>query len=263
MRPKVALVKVDGSVSEAFKKALKLIGEIEDLNTKKRPVVVKVGVFDPKIGNYPTVDVVRAIVDGFSKASGIFIAESDNYKGTGTERLQIWKSLFTERVVPFNLSEDADTREVDIAGEKMRFSHILFKPNVLVSVHALRKYDKGTIIKNLFGLVPERKKARFHKKLETVLLDIFKEVGGVDLAVIDATRTYTGPATREAVDTNVLIVGRDAVAVETVGAILVGLKPEKMRVIQEAVKRGFGEGDIEKIEVVGDSVEGIKESFKA
>jgi uncharacterized protein (DUF362 family) len=262
MKPKVALVKSDGSVNEAIKKALKLIGEIEDLNTKKRPVVVKVGVFDPKIGNYPTVDVVGAIADCFSRASRIFIAESDNYKGTGTERLQIWKSLFTKRVVPFNLSEDTDTREVDIAGEKMRFSHILFKPNVLVSVHALRKYDKGTIIKNLFGLVPERKKARFHKKLETVLLDTFEVTGGIDLAVIDATRTFTGPATRKALDTNVLIVGRDAVAVETVGAILVGLKPEKMRVIQEAVKRGLGESDIEKIEVVGNSVEGIKERFK-
>jgi uncharacterized protein (DUF362 family) len=263
MRPKVAIVKVDGSVGETFKKALKLIGGIEDLNTRKRPVVVKVGVFDPKIGNYPTVDVVSAVVDGFSKASRIFIAESDNYNGTGTERLQIWKTLFTKRVVPFNLSEDTDTREVDIAGEKMRFSRILFKPNVLVSVHALRKYDKGTIIKNLFGLIPERKKARFHKKLETVLLDTFEVVGGVDLAVIDATRTYTGPAAREALDTSVLIVGRDAVAVETVGAILVGLKPEKMRVIHEAVKRGLGEGDIEKIEVVGNSVEAIKGSFEA
>jgi uncharacterized protein (DUF362 family) len=263
MKPKVALVKVDGSVNEAFKRALKLIGGIQDLNTKKRPVVVKVGVFDPKIGNHPTVDIVGAIVGGFSKASRIFIAESDNYKGTGTERLQIWKSLFTERIVPFNLSEDTDTQEVDIAGEKMRFSHILFKPNVLVSVHALRKYNKGTIIKNLFGLVPERKKARFHKKLEAVLLDTFEVVGGIDLAVIDATRTFTGPAAREALDTNALIVGRDAVAIETVGAILVGLKPEKMQVIQEAVKRGFGEGDIEKIEVVGNSVEGIKKSFKA
>ena len=263
MIPKVALVKVDGSVTEAFKKALGLVGGIGDLHARERPVVVKVGVFDPKIGNYPKVDVVSAIVDGFSKASRIFIAESDNYKGTGTERLQIWKSLFTERVVPFNLSEDVDTREVDVAGEKMHLSHLLFKPNVLVSVHALRKYDKGTIIKNLFGLIPERKKARFHKKLEKVLLDIFAVVGGIDLAVIDGTRSYRGPAAREALDTNVLIVGRDAVAVETVGAILVGLKPEKMRVIQEAVERGFGEGDIEKIEVVGESVWGIKESSKA
>jgi len=37
---------------------------------------------------------------------------------------------------------------------------------------------------------------------------------------------------------------------------------ENARALQEAVKRGFGEGDIEKIEVVGDSVWGMKESLQ-
>jgi len=86
-------------------------------------------------------------------------------------------------------------------------------------------------LKNLLGLIPERKKARFHKKLVPVLLDAYERIGGIDLAVIDATRTYSGPNARKGIDTNVLIVGRDAVAVEAVGATLVGLKPEKMPVI--------------------------------
>jgi hypothetical protein len=54
---------------------------------------------------------------------------------------------------------------------------------------------------------------------------------------------------------NLLIVGRDAVAVETIGAVLAGLKPEKMPLIQEFVKRGLGEGDFNKIEIVGVSAE--------
>jgi uncharacterized protein (DUF362 family) len=259
---KVAIVELDGDVQESFNQALKLVGKIDDLNTAERSVVVKVGVFNHKAANHPSVNVVNAIVNSFNKAPQIYLAESDNYKGTGMERLQIWKELFTERVVPFNLSDDLDTREVEIADEKMRFSHILFKPNILVSTHALRRYDKGTILKNLFGLVPDRKKARLHKKLVAVLLDAYEAVGGVDFAVIDATRTYSGAAGKKSINTNLLIVGRDAVAVETVGAILVGLKPEKMPVIQEAVNRGLGEGDIEKIEVLGSSVEKLKERFR-
>ncbi len=262
MTPRVAVVKIDENIQESLKKALKLVGGIDDLNTTRRPVVVKVGVFDPKVVNYPTVSVVGAIVDSFSKAPRVYLAESDNYKGTGMERLQIWKALFNDRVVPFNLSDDKNVKEVGIAGEKMGFSHTLFKPNVFVSIHALRKYDKGTILKNLFGLVPDKKKARFHKKLVPVLLDAYEAIGGVDLAVIDATRAYSGPAACEGVDMNVLVVGRDAVAVETVGALLVGLKPEKMPIIQEAVKRGLGEGDIEKIEVLGESIEALKEKSK-
>ena len=58
------------------------------------------------------------------------------------------------------------------------------------------------------------------------------------------------------------MVGRDAVAVEAVGATLVGLNPEKMPVIQEAVNRGLGEGNIEKIDVLGISFENLKENFR-
>jgi uncharacterized protein (DUF362 family) len=189
------------------------------------------------------------------------LAESDNYRGPALERLQLWQTLFDERVVPFSLSDDENTKEVMIADETMKFSHILFERNTFVSTHALRRYEKGTILKNLFGLVPDKKKARFHKNLDPVLLDAYEVIGGIDLSVIDATRTYSGPAAKKAINTNLLIVGRDAVAVETIGAFLVGLQPEKMSVIQNAVKRGLGEGDMNKIEVLGTSIDEAKERF--
>ena len=259
---KVALVKLDGDARESFQRALKLIGDLDDLVKREGPVVIKVGVFSHKGIMYPTVRIVDAIINNFNLAPKIFLTESDNYRGTGLERLQIYKRLFDERIVPFNLSQDMNTRKVKIADEEMALSHILFKPNVFISTHALRRFDKGTILKNLLGLIPERKKARFHKKLVAVLLDAYEAIGGIDLAVIDATRTYSGPAARKGIDTNVLIVGRDAVAVETVGATLVGLKPEKMPVIQEAMNRGLGEGNIERIEVVGKSIESLQERFR-
>jgi len=259
---KVAIVQLDRDARASLKQALDLIGNHSDLNKGNRAVVVKVGVFSHKGVMYPTVRVVDAIISNFNNAQKIFLAESDNYRGTGLERLQVYRKLFENRVVPFNLSTDTETRKVKIAGEEMEFSHVLFKPNVFISTHALRRYDKGTILKNLFGLIPERKKARFHKKLVAVLLDAYEAIGGIDLAVIDATRTYLGPAARKGINTNVLVVGRDAVAVEAVGATLTGLKPEKMPVIQEAMKRGLGEAKIERIEVVGNSIESLKERFQ-
>ena len=48
---------------------------------------------------------------------------------------------------------------------------------------------------------------------------------------------------------------------EAVGAFLVGLDPEKMSIIQEAVKRGLGEGDLKKVEVQGTSIDDAKERF--
>jgi len=269
---KVAIVEFDNDVKEAFNHALKLVGKIDDLNTKEKTVVIKVGVFDPKAETHSTVDVVNAIIKSFDRAPKIFLAESDNYRGKGLERLQIWKALFNERVLPFNLSDDKNTRKVKIADEEIGLSHVLFKPNVFVSTHVLRTFERGSILKNLLGLIPDPKKARFHKKLDTVLLDAYEATGGIDLAVLDGTYTYRGAgamphagpdSARYRIKTNTLIVGRDAVAVETVGATLVGMNPDKMPVIQEAIKRGLGEGRLEKIEILGTPIEIVKEKFSS
>lgn len=269
MRSKVAVVEFEGSVKKSFERAIELIGRIDDLNTSKRSVVIKVGVFDPEDENHATVSVVDAITRSFSKAPQIFLTESDNYRGTGSERLQIWKELFTERVVPFNLSDDAETKKVKVADEEMRLSHILFKPNVFVSTHVMRGFEKGSVLKNLFGLVPDPKKAKFHKKLDKLLPDICEAIGGIDLAVMDGTYLYKGPggktptASGYRVKMDTLLVGRDAIAVETVGAVLVGLKPEKMPVLREAVRRGLGEGNLMNIEILGSPFEEIEEKFSA
>jgi hypothetical protein len=108
------------------------------------------------------------------KLKKVYIIESDNYKGSGSERLQVWKDLFFHKIVPFNLSEDEDTRQVEIAGEKMELSNLLFRSKNFVSIHALRRSEKGTILKNLFVLIPIRKKAVYHKKLVPVILDLSK-----------------------------------------------------------------------------------------
>ena len=270
MVPKVAIVEFEEDAQATLERALTLVGRIDDLNSKKRPVTIKVGVYDPTAENHTTVNVLRAIISCFNKAPSIFVAESDNYKGEAMARLQIWRALFTGRVVPFSLSADADTREVDVADEKMKLSHIIFKPNVFVSTHVLRGFERGAIMKNLFGLVPEPRKAKFHKVLDTLLPDIYEAIGGIDLAVIDGTYLYSGAgamphvgaeSTKYRVKMNTLVVGRDAIAVEAVGADLAGLKPEKMPVLQETMKRGLGQANLEKIEIVGSKYEDVKEKF--
>jgi uncharacterized protein (DUF362 family) len=262
---KVALMEFGKDVTASFQQALKLLGGVPDLNTPNREVLYKLGVFEPKQEAYTTVPVAQAIVESFSKAPKIWLIESDNYRGTGIERLQIWKDLFSDRVVPFNLSEDTDTKTVKIAGEDMDLSHLLFEDRVLISSHTLRRYSKGSVIKNLFGLPPMRKKAVYHKNLEEVVLDLFKAVGGIDLAVIDGTSVFPSPAAKKdrRISVNVFLVGRDAVAVDAVAFALMGKDPRTMKMVQIAKKQGLGEADLDKIEIVGTDFEEIKERIKA
>ncbi|MFX1362946.1 MAG: DUF362 domain-containing protein [Promethearchaeota archaeon] len=264
MTSKVAVVRMYGNESESFEQALRLIGGIDELDTSKRSVVVKVGVFSHRGDNHTSVGVVKAITNSLINAPRIYLVESDNYQGTGSERLEIWRELFSERVVPFNLSSDTNTKKVSIAGREMELSHVLFKPNVFVNTHILRTFRRGSVLKNLLGCVPDPRKAKFHKNeiLCSLLADIFEAVGGIDLVVMDGTYLWRG-AGDERVRTNTLLVSKDAVAVETVGATLAGLNPERMSVIQEFVKRGLGEGNIEEIEIVGSSLEDLKGEFRA
>jgi hypothetical protein len=81
-------------------------------------------------------------------------------------------------------------REGLVCGEIISFSHVLFKPNVLVSLHVLRKGTAGSIFKNLLKAIPDVRKDRFHDKLGSALVDIAEAVGWSDLVVIDATYVY-------------------------------------------------------------------------
>ncbi|MHA2499344.1 MAG: DUF362 domain-containing protein, partial [Candidatus Hodarchaeales archaeon] len=178
-------------------------------------------------------------------------------------------------VSPFNLSDDQETKPVEVAGESVPLSHILFEPNTFISTHVPRRYEDtgdedlmnlGSIIKNLLGLIPDTKKYRFHDQLPTALLDMYEAIGGIDLAVLDGTQVFLGRETkRTTVSPRVLVVGRDAFAVEAVGAHLVGLDPAEMPVLQEARKRGLGEIDLEKINIIGDvdaPKQMIREAFR-
>ncbi|UCE95449.1 MAG: DUF362 domain-containing protein [Candidatus Bathyarchaeota archaeon] len=257
-------MKFDKNMEEkSLEQALRLIDGISDLNTSKKAVVVKVGVFSHKADNHTSVSFVDAIINSFSKAPKVFIAESDNYQGTGLERLQIWKELFSERVTPFNLSNLEDVQDVTLAGQKIKLSTLLFKPNIFVNTHIMRTFKRGSILKNLFGCIPTQKKAKFHKNqiFCSLLADIYEAIGGVDLSIMDGTYLWRGAGDLR-VPMNILLAGRDAVAVETVGAILAGLKPERMPVTQEFVKRGLGVGDIENIEIVGTPLESLHEESK-
>lgn len=257
---KVAIVRFNENESEALEQAVSLIGGIDDLNIYDRSVVIKVGVFNPKAKNHSSVSIVDAVTKCFNEAPKIFIAESDNYKGTALERLQIWKKLFDERVVPFSLSDDPNATALKLADQKMKLSHLLFKPNVLVSTHILRSFEMGSILKNLFGCIPTLKKMKYHKILPKLLADVYEAIGGIDLAVLDGTYFWQKAGERP-VRMNTLLVSRDAVAVETVGSILVNQKPEKMPVMREFMKRGLGEGNLRNIEIIGTSIESLKKEY--
>ncbi|NPD89021.1 MAG: DUF362 domain-containing protein [Asgard group archaeon] len=260
MKPTVAIVDID-----SYSEALNIIGGINDLNLPDKNLTIKVGIYNTETKICTTVKTLNSIIKSFNKALDIKVVESDSGAGLGLDRLKIWEACYNNRITPFNLSNDEITRDVNVAGEVNPLSHVLFKPNVFISTHVPRRYENtgdedmmnmGSIIKNLLGLIPDTKKFRFHKKLPNALLDMYEAIGGIDLAILDGTQVYLGRETeRTTTSPKILVVGKDAFAVEAVGAYLVGFEPTEMPILQEAAKRGLGEIDIKRINIVGDTSE--------
>ncbi|MBU7023279.1 MAG: hypothetical protein HXS40_03850, partial [Theionarchaea archaeon] len=88
MVSRVAVVDIGNDVDKAFRKAVALIGGLNDMNTRGTPVTIKVGIFNHQEGHHHTTpQVVNAIAGWFDKAPQVYVAESDNYKGTAMDRL--------------------------------------------------------------------------------------------------------------------------------------------------------------------------------
>jgi Pyruvate/2-oxoacid:ferredoxin oxidoreductase delta subunit len=114
-------------------------------------------------------------------------------------------------------------------------------------------------IKNTFGLVPGMNKSRMHaiainpESFAQILVDIFKEVNPL-INIVDGIigMEGEGPSAGNPRKFGKLIIGDDAVAVDVISSIILGYSPQEIYTNLVAYKKGLGEIDIEKIEVIGE-----------
>jgi uncharacterized protein (DUF362 family) len=58
-----------------------------------------------------------------------------------------------------------------------------------------------------------------------------------------------------------VIAGTDLVAVDTVGAAVMGVDPTTVRHVQLAAEQGLGTGDLAKIDVIGEAIPTVAKQF--
>jgi len=145
---------------ESYLDAIEVIGGLDEFNQPENDLTIKVGIYNIETEICTTAKTLNTVIDSFDQLPSIRVVESDSGAGHGLERLKIWDDCYTDRVIPFNLSDDEITKEVSIAGEMNPLSHVLFKPNLFISTHVPRRYENtgdedlmnmGSIIKNLLG----------------------------------------------------------------------------------------------------------------
>ena len=86
----------------------------------------------------------------------------------------------------------------------------------------------------------------------------------LDLAVIDGFEGMegNGPVLGEPVDHRVAVAGTDYLAVDRVGTEIMGADFDNVRYLNYLWDLGMGEGDLEKIQIIGDPIESCRKEYK-
>lgn len=117
-------------------------------------------------------------------------------------------------------------------------------------------------MKNMFGLLPDKFKAKYHfKGINKVLVDI-NTVLQPTITVIDGFvgMEGRGPAGGKPVQMNLIIAGTDPVATDSTACRVMGIDPHEISHICKAYEKGLG--SIDEIDLVGERLENVVQVFK-
>ena len=129
-----------------------------------------------------------------------------------------------------------------------------------MKTHIATKVTLG--MKNMFGLIPDKFKAKYHAKgISKVIVDI-NTVIKPNLTVIDGfvAMEGKGPTDGDPVKMDLIIAGKDPVATDATCARAMGIDPHEISHIRTAHKKGLGK--IDDVEIIGSKLEDVRREFK-
>ena len=135
--------------------------------------------------------------------------------------------------------------------------------STIISVPKLKPHRLARVtlsLKNMMGAVTP--KGSIHNHLSEKIVDLVSIIKP-SVAVIDGVIAGEGYETSGTpVEMNLVIAGTDPVAVDAVGAAVMGISPESVKHLRLAMEKGLGTCDLKEIEVLGEPVEKVKRKFK-
>ena len=288
MKPKVSIVRVEGSdVEAAVKEAVHLLGGIERFVGAEGSYLVKPNLFTTKTadeGVTTDMRIVLALADmvkelgavpvvGECPAMASYARPDIVFDGLGVRRL-CEEAEVEVRVLDRELPIRVESPR-GVAVKEFWFPEYALKCDGIINVPKLKTHTLTTLtcaVKNLFGLQQGGSKANHHvrtkndpERFSHLLLDLYEAIGPqVRLNVVDAVvgMEGEGPTTGDPVRLGLIIAGEDAVAVDMVASAIMGWDPLDVGTNYLAAERGLGPSSLDGVEVVGTSIEEVVRPFR-
>jgi uncharacterized protein (DUF362 family)/NAD-dependent dihydropyrimidine dehydrogenase PreA subunit len=276
MAARVSIVKCDSYaadlVQEATRKSIDLLGGISRFIKPKASVLVKPNLLmakEPDSGIVTHPEVVRAVIKILKDINcKIFVGDGPSVWGNQIEKLDdVYIRTGVKRVCE---EEGVGLVYFDKRRWRQKFPLTTWLDDCdnLVSIPKFKTHDLTILtgaIKNLFGLVCGTYKTELHKeyfqvkKFSKILVDIFQEAKPA-FTVVDGILAMEGdgPATGGKLrNLNLLLAGDDCVAIDSVMALIAGLKPFDVLSTKYASDRALGIADVNSIEILGARLEEV------
>jgi len=167
-------------------------------------------------------------------------------------------------------------RELDFKGHVLRRGEVpsnLDKFDAVVSMPKLKTHHLTYLtlaVKNLLGLLPGAWKKRAHLMAPTggemaeLLADIYEYIRP-EICLVDGVVGMEGNGPNNGCPRSMEYIGAspDGVALDSVTARIMGMKPSEVPLLQACARRGLGETEIDRIEVTGDGIDTFRrEDFR-
>lgn len=238
----------------------------------EKPVLVKpnyVTTDHPSTGITTDCRVIDGVVS-FLKQHGakeILIGEGTGFRDTleafrvaGVDRVA---ERWNVRMVDLNKDEFIEVRPPNARTlKKVKIAKTALE-STIVSVPKLKPHSGASVtlsLKNMMGAMTP--KGSMHGHLSQNIIDLASVIKP-SIALIDGIIAGEGHETSgNPVEMNLVIAGTDPVAVDAVGAAVMGISPDSVKHLRLAEESGLGTCDLKRIQIVGEPIEKVQKKFK-
>ena len=151
--------------------------------------------------------------------------------------------------------------------DEIGISEFVFNCDKMINISGMKTHFNCLVtlgMKNLKGCLRPEDKAAFHKiNLDRAIVAL-NQLIRPQLTIVDGTvgMEGMGPAAGSPVNSNILVAGKDIVAVDSVASFLMGINPDEVLTIKLGNRAKLGEMDLSKIKVVGEEILELKMNWK-
>jgi len=280
-KTKVSIVKTNpkpdyAAIRAAVEKALQLIGGVDELIKPGKTVVLNPSWVapptEPEKGCITQAEVTQAVADIVrEKGARPIIAESS---AVGVDSQKVIENsgyrLLREKGYELVDLKRAETVMIPVPGSKVfpkiESYRLVRDADLIISIPKMKTHDQTEItcsIKKLKGLLSDKYKRMMHQEgLFDGVVDLLSAVKP-RLAIVDGIycQEGVGPVFGRPVEMDLIIAGKDLVAVDTVCGLVMDFRPEEVLLTQKAAERGMGTAKPEEIEIIGEALEKVRRRF--